>query len=60
MRILVPATLGIASWCVILGLWNHDWHLIVGGLAVLVVLPYVTTDVVSDEDELDRLWDDSE
>ena len=35
---------GLASWFVLIGLWNHDWRLIVAGVSTLTIWPLITTD----------------
>ncbi len=41
MRILVLIVIGLTAWAVIQGLWNHDWHLIVAGVACSAVYPFI-------------------
>ncbi len=40
---------GIVIWAVILGLWEHDWRLILAGVATAVVWPLVQGEVTPHE-----------
>ncbi len=48
--ILLRLTLaGMIVWAVILGLWEHDWRLILAGVATAVVWPLVQGEVTPHE-----------
>jgi len=49
----------LAFYAVIVGLWDHDWRLILAGAAVAVIWPLISADL-EHERELDRLWDDDD
>ena len=36
---------GLAGWMLLIGLWDHDWHLIVGGVVVFLIFPLISSDV---------------
>lgn len=38
-------TYGLASWLLLIGIWNHDWRLILAGVSTLTIWPLITTDV---------------
>jgi hypothetical protein len=40
----------------VLGLWQHDWRLILAGVSVATVWPLISADIY--DDELDELWRD--
>lgn len=38
---------GLATWMVLVGLWAHDWRLILAGVATWLVFPLVASDVAT-------------
>lgn len=53
---------GAGLWVFLAGVWEHDWRLILAGLAVSAIWPLIDAHVESAAHErvLDELWDDGD
>ncbi len=46
---------GLATWALLIGLWNHDWRLIVASVAIWTIFPLISKQI-DDEAALDESW----